>query len=296
MLAKAEQLLAQETYLALRRAPACATSLSHCFLLDSLVLGRRSMRFIACAHLLMLAACTAASAQVPAPDPAKTTVPVIGCARDGQSGPIPAPPNTTREVSLPPKLASRLALYAALNSEGEPDLGVLGPRGWSCFGVYGSSGSGTYIAPQPLNADNILTSKFQGFAGPAIQTGVILGDTSGRFFAARLMARFFPQQRAMVQRVIDEKMSNESDYVFEPWPQDKLTRRSPSLVEYVTPANAQGAGTASRLLPGSQPITGFVALVGEAPNVAQFAVRLPPDMADLAAVIVSDAEKKLVIN
>jgi hypothetical protein len=214
-------------------------------------------------------------------------------------GPIEAPPNSTREVSLPPEIAARLALYAARTDTGVADSGTLAPRGWRCFGVYGSNGSGFYIAPQPLGADTILTSKFKGFTGPAIQSSVILGDTSGRFFAAKLEARLFPDEpgrRAFIQSVIAEKREDSASFVFGPWPQDTLTRRSPTLVEYATPANTAGAGTASLLLPGDQPIKGFVALVGDAPNVAQFAVRLPPDMADLAAVIISDAQKKLVIN
>jgi len=250
------------------------------------------------AALLLLAVCISPTSAQVSPK-TKATIPVIGCARDGQTGPIEAPHNSTREVSLPPEIAARLALYAARTDTGARDSGTLAPRGWNCFGVYGSSGSGFYIAPQPLNAETILTSKFKGFTGPAIQSSVTLGDTSGRFFAAKLEARLFadqPGRRAFIQGVIAEKLEDPASFVFGPWPQDTLTRRSPALVEYATPANAVGAGTASRLLPNDQPITGFVALVGEVPNVAQFAVRLPPEMADLAAVIISDAEKKLVIN
>ncbi len=62
------------------------------------------------------------------------------------------------------------------------------------------------------------------------------------------------------------------------------------MVEFETPANAEGLGTASRLLKNGDPIDGVAILYGEEPNLLQLSVRLTPDTADLAHVIVHETE------
>jgi hypothetical protein len=70
-------------------------------------------------------------------------IPTVGCPQDGQVGPQDAPslPKTV-PVAVPSGMVSRLAYYSASKVFGG---GVLGPKGWDCFGTYGSSGSQLFI-------------------------------------------------------------------------------------------------------------------------------------------------------
>ncbi len=74
-------------------------------------------------------------------------VPFIGCRSDGQAGPLAAPKGKNAVVDVSGKEARELAFYTA-----GLDLGVLAPRGWHCFGVYGSSGEALYVTPDPVDA------------------------------------------------------------------------------------------------------------------------------------------------
>ncbi|HTW65476.1 MAG TPA: hypothetical protein VME17_12695 [Bryobacteraceae bacterium] len=86
--------------------------------------------------------------------------------------------------------AKRLTYYeAAVNT------GVLAPRGWYCFGTYGSAGEDLTVSPAPINRD--------GTNGPIVQVDNIDGNTSGRFEVAEVIARVFPGQKAFVQTVIE---------------------------------------------------------------------------------------------
>ncbi|HVN17333.1 MAG TPA: hypothetical protein VMU05_01125 [Dongiaceae bacterium] len=89
--------------------------------------------------------------------------------------------------------AERLAYYKA-----EYGVGVLAPRGWHCFGTYGSNGATLYVSPDPINAADLLSTSWKGFAGPAIQISVAEGGTSGRFEVAKTIARVFPKHKAFV--------------------------------------------------------------------------------------------------
>ena len=72
-------------------------------------------------------------------------IPTVGCPQDGQVGPQDAPslPKTVL-VAVPSGMVSRVAYYSASNASGQ---GVLGPKGWDCFGTYGSSGSQLFVVP-----------------------------------------------------------------------------------------------------------------------------------------------------
>ncbi len=213
---------------------------------------------------------------------AAATVPVVGCPTDGQIGPEPAPKSGTKHVTLDARAASALAYYR------NADIGVLGPRGWHCLVLEGSNGTTIYVTPERLAANALMFGKkFKGLSGDAIQLSVSLGETSGRFEAAKIMARVFPQNRIFVDKVIAEKMEPASNFVFGPYPTDRLTRRSEAMVEYQTPANSKGLGTDSRLLPNPSPILGMVFL-GEDDSVLSLSVRLPQD--DLTRAIIRRTE------
>ena len=229
-------------------------------------------------HLCVLSLAVLALRALPA---AAATVPMVGCPTDGQLGPQAAPKNGTRHLALDARPASALAFYR--NAE----TGVLGPRGWHCLVLAGSNGTTIYVTPEPLDAKTMLGGKFPGLSGDAIQLSVNLGETSGRFEAAKFMARVFPQNRLFVNKVIAEKIEPASNFVFGPYPSDHLTRRSEAMVEYETRAGKKGLGTDSRLIPNRSPISGMVFL-GEDDSVLSLSVRLPED--DLARAIIHRTE------
>jgi hypothetical protein len=201
---------------------------------------------------------------------ADATVPAIGCPTDGQQ---PAPKDGTKHL----KLSDGAGLAYYRNAE----IGLLGPRGWHCLVLSGANGTTIYITPEPLDAKTMLGKK--QLTGDAIQLSVSLGETSGRFEAAKFIARLFPQDRVFVDHVIAEKIEPASHFVFGPYPTDRLTRKSEAMVEYETPACTKGLGTDSRLAPNASPISGMVFL-GEDESVTSLSVRLS-DKRQTAAII-----------
>jgi hypothetical protein len=183
------------------------------------------------------------------------------------------------------RAAKRLAYYRA-----EDAPGVLAPRGWYCFGAYGSNGSFLYVTPQPIKRDDLFSTTWGGFTGPAIQASKTYGGTSGRFEVAKVIARVFPARKAFVENVLKQAMAPASDYPFAPFPKDSLIFKSDRIVEYQTPPRSEGLGTISRLQASDYPISGVAILQGEEPDLLFLAVRLPPGMNDLALPIIQQVE------
>ncbi len=215
-----------------------------------------------------------------------TPVPFVGCARDGQTGPKPPPKGGPRLLAVDPATARRLAYF----SDGM-GIGVLAPRGWRCFGAYGSNGSTLYVSLEPMGASELAPE----FTGPVIQASVSLGGTSGRFEVAQVIARVFPAHMAFARKVISEGFEPASSFKVGPFPHDWLTRRGADVIEYVTPPNSDGLGVAaSRLKPSADPISGVAILQDEDTDLLFLAARLPPDLSDLAATIVPQFERDAV--
>ena len=120
-------------------------------------------------------------------DAPEIRVPFVGCASDGQTGPMEAPKSLDKVVHVDAGVAQRLAYY-----ETEEAPGVLGPRGWYCFGVNGSNGEQLFVSPVPHKPGDLFTDKWNGFDGPAIDAARMSGSTSGRFSVAQVVARVFP--------------------------------------------------------------------------------------------------------
>lgn len=211
-------------------------------------------------------------------------VPFVGCKSDGQQGPKVAPSGEPVVVSLPPKAAERLAYYKA-----EQGIGVLGPRGWHCFAGYGSNGYSLYITPEPFDSATLFSDSWHGFDGPAIEIAVSLGDTSGRFEVAQIIARVFPTHNGFVENAIKQG-ERASSFPFGPYPKDKLLYRNDDIVEYETPANREGLGTQSRLMKDSHAIRGVAILTGDAPDLLQLSLRLPPEFGELDSIIIRQVE------
>jgi len=226
---------------------------------------------------------------------AQTTslVPFVGCASDGQVGPLKAPHDSPKRFPINRDAASRLSYYRA-----EESGGVLAPRGWFCFGTYGSNGSVLYISPKPIDSGQIFSDKWSGLPDSAIQLVFRVGDTSGRFEVAQMIARVFPTYIARTREVIAEGIEPASDFPAGPYSADKLTYKSRSMVEFETPPASEGLGSHSFLKENSEPIFGVAALVFEYPNhqwpsLMHLSMRLPPDSRDLEQVILKQAEREV---
>lgn len=238
---------------------------------------RSLVQFMA-ATILMASLCS------PLQMAAQVRIPFVGCLSDGQQGPLKAPRRASKVLPITPQTAQKVAYYQAENG-----VGVLAPRGWHCFGTYGSSGDSLYVSPQPINAAALFSQNWRGFSGSAIQISRSYGGTSGRFEVARVIARVFPDHKEFVQNVIQEGI--ETDFPFGPYPNDRLRYKSKNVVEYQTPGLTDGLGTASRLLNNASPIGGVAILVGEDLDLIHLSVRLPAESAFLTPVIIQEVER-----
>src|SRR5208282_4662295 len=237
--------------------------------------------FLMCAHGLLPAQVVTRSSN------AVARVPFVGCESDGQGGAVKAPVGQSKTMAIPAEAAQRLAYYKA-----EEGIGVLAPRGWHCFGTYGSSGATLYVSPDPIKAADLFSTSWNGFAGPVIQISSVDGDTSGRFTVAKIIARVFPTHKAFVQAVIAEGIEPASSFPFGPYAGDTLKYRTKDIVEFLTPARTDGLGTASRLQKNDSPISGAAILFGKESNLLQLSVRLPPQASDLAQFIIQQTERE----
>jgi hypothetical protein len=105
---------------------------------------------------------------------ASASVPFVGCKSDGQVGPQDAPTGKPKIITISPQLAQRVAYYKASGGSG-----VLAPRGWYCFGTYGSDGSNLYVTPMPLNSANLFSNSWKGISSYGIQLSESNGDSFG---------------------------------------------------------------------------------------------------------------------
>jgi hypothetical protein len=218
---------------------------------------------------------------------ATAQIPFVGCASDGQLGPLKAPAGKSKAVPIPAGVAARLAYYKA-----EYGAGVLAPRGWHCFSTYGSNGANLFVSPDPIDSKALFSSNWKGFSGQAIQISVAEGGTSGRFEVAKIIARVFPEYKAFAENVIAEGIERANSFPFGPYPTDKLIYRSKSVVEYETPANTQGLGTASKLEANGSAIDGVAILSGADTDLVLLSARLSEKDQDLIATIVGQVEKE----
>jgi hypothetical protein len=244
------------------------------------------------AILVALAMCmaalplTTATRSALSPQNPVVSVPFVGCRVDGQTGPVEAPKRESKVVPTSAEVARQLAYY-----ESEQGLGVLAPRGWYCFGTYGSSGVFLSVSPEPIDATTLFSTTRKGFDGPAVRIDYEYGDTSGRTGVANMIARVFPAHRAFVDRVIAEGIWPAGSFPSGPYPKDKATYKSKEIVEYETPAQTEGLGTSSGLRKDADPIRGVVILVGQTPDLLRLSVRLSSSRADLTPAIIRQVER-----
>jgi hypothetical protein len=159
------------------------------------------------------------------------------------------------------------------------------------FGTYGSSGVTLYVVPRRLGGA-ILSRADKIKGGPVVMRTLATGGTSGRFTVAHVSARIFPRMRTFVEGVRKEGIDSRKDYVFTPWPQDRLDRLSDFVVSYVTPLRAEGLGTTVGPSPGGEPIAGLTSLSDwegkdDGPNLINIAIRLDARDRRLSAGIIA---------
>jgi hypothetical protein len=213
-------------------------------------------------------------------------VPFVGCPSDGQAERRPAPRGVDKFVETESRLAKSLAYY---RSEGNA---ALGPLGWSCIGLYGSSGTDLYITPDPLDVNQVFSGD-HGITGPVVQVETITTENgSGRHDAAQILARVFPKQRAFVQSVRDLFDLPPTEFNFSPYPADRLILQTENLVQFQTPPHAEGLGSMWRIKASGDPIDGVAIWHGPAPHrlatLAILRVRLPREQRGLAPGIIKD--------
>jgi hypothetical protein len=232
-------------------------------------------------HSLLSVIVVAASiAGEPAPAAPSARPPFVGCKSDGQMGPEPAPTSAADVPRVTAGLAPRLAYYKSAY------LGVLAPRSWGCFGLYGSNGAILLVTPTGLGRNPFDTH----LTGSAVQLSVSASETSGRFEAAETAARLFPNRTKFVDSVVGEGIEPRSDFPSGPYPTDIIHRRGPDVVEFETPPNREGMGTHSRLVKNSDPISG-VASMDKDNNATVLVVRLAPALRDLRGAIINSAKQ-----
>jgi hypothetical protein len=221
---------------------------------------------------------------------AAATVASVGCRSDGQLGPQGAPKVTSISVDLSNDSAAQLAYYVS-----PEHVAVRAPKGWYCFGTYGSNGDFLFVSPQPIDTRKLMLSHGGFFSGPAVEMKHEYGGTSGRFGVAAVIARVFPSHNDFVQNVIqqdvDAGINPPASFQFGPYPSDRVTYKSSNLVEFETPANADGLGTDSLLQKNSDPVLGAAMLVGEETDLKMVLVRLPSSEVGLAPTIIQQVER-----
>jgi hypothetical protein len=195
-------------------------------------------------------------------------VPFVGCASEDQVGPQEAPKGTDQLLQIKASAARRLAFYSSGGG-----FGVLAPRDWYCFALYGSSSSRLFVAPRVINANDLIP-----IAGSAIELNATEGGGSGTAFAAEVWARVFPSLRPLVQGLIDAGDLSAEAYPFSPYPGDKL-------IVQAAP-RSEGLGTMGQFTANDDPIDGAAILQGQNPDLLMLRVRLPLKQRDLAPVII----------
>jgi hypothetical protein len=215
------------------------------------------------------------------------SVPFVGCKSDGQADPIEAPQGKPVSLVIESLAARQLSWYTSAMG-----AAVLGPRGWYCFAIYGSSGDSLFVAPEPLDKSRFFSDRNKPFTGPVIEFSRTYGDGSGSYEIAKTTALVFPGWVKHWERIFREFDDVGYPYRVGPFPSDEVVYKSNTVVEYVTPAHTEGLGTRGRMKESDQRISGVAILIGDTPDLWQLNVRLPENRKKLAPVIIRDLESR----
>jgi hypothetical protein len=180
-------------------------------------------------------------------------------------------------------VAAGLAYYVSAQR-----VGVLAPRGWHCFSVYGSGGHTLFVRPERIVYEsNALFER----TGPEVRVSYTHGGTSGRFTVAEVIARVFPSYMSFARTVMREPGMENHPLPRGPYPADVLTYRSGRVVEYRTPAGAQGLANQFGTAKSHQAVEGVAMLIGKRPDLLVLGVSLSPEQPALTTVITRQMER-----
>lgn len=212
----------------------------------------------------------------------------VGCPSDGQLGQEP-PPKHAKVPLLPAQVASRLAFYQAARGPG-----VLAPKGWHCFGLYGSNGDSLLVTPERHSFSDLTRSDGGSIKGFAVTISHQFGGTSGRWAVAAAIARFFPARREFIRSIEDMGLA------VGPLPSshdrnDVIEYRTSDFVRYTTRARRKGWGTRWQLQPNNVAVEGIVALIPrrDGPDLLEAKTRLPANLQRLTPIILSQAKSSV---
>lgn len=214
-------------------------------------------------------------------------VPFVGCAQDGQAGPLEAPKGADKTLQVAVGAAKRLAFYTTGGG-----FGVLAPRGWFCFGYYGSGGGALAVADEPIGPDAKSGPLSGPLTGSAIEVQSIEGGGSGILSATEVWARVFPAYWPIIKGLIKNDDLPADQYTFGPYKADKLIVQKANLVRFQTPPNSEGLGTMGHFKANGDPIDGVAILVGQNPGLLMLRVLLPRELRDLAPIIIREFERE----
>jgi hypothetical protein len=118
------------------------------------------------------------------------------------------------------------------------------------------------------------------------------GGTSGRWGVAEAIARYFPSYRRVIPKLTAGFIN--PHWPSGPYPKDRLSYRSKTLVHFVTPSQATGQGSVAfgNWGQSTRAIQGSVMLVktADGPDVQYVTIQLPDADRALANVILKQAE------
>jgi hypothetical protein len=213
-------------------------------------------------------------------DGARANVPVVNCASEtDQRTAKPTLQLPPQKATAPASVAPKLAYYTGGFG------GVLAPRGWQCDVWFNAGGMTVYVRPHRKDA-----------RAPFVQ--IITAENDANFsqkeIVATVVAHLFPAHAAYVKEVVAQEHENSGDGTYDiaigPYPADKITRRTATLVEFVTPPNKDGMGTEYGIGKNAVPVFGAAFLASD-DSYAQIAlVRLPDELKSLAPAILKSAE------
>jgi hypothetical protein len=190
---------------------------------------------------------------------------------------------TDELVRIDVGVARQLAFYTT--GQG---FGVVAPRGWYCFGIYGSSGVDLVAGPRPIKAGDLFRPNRGGIAGPVVELEDTKAGGSGTAIAAEVWARIFPSYWPIVKGLISNGDLPAERHTFGPYHDDKLSAQTARLVRFQTRPRSEGLGTMGHLKADDDPIEGVAMLQGKNPDLVMLRVRLPRELCDLAPRIIQD--------
>jgi hypothetical protein len=228
---------------------------------------------------------------------ANQLVPFVGCPGDVQlMQDFPAFDGRPVSVDVGLKAAQNLAFYGA--NPGEGIVGVLAPRGWSCY--WSDTSGGFQLLVDPDAKTSLFSLGNTQIYGVWLNT--YYGGTSGRFAVADFVKTYFPSLDSYVSDTLDEEKQQTADMPAGvvsndktptpdngiPYPRDIILDKGSSTLDFMTPGGSEGLGKLG-FVSSAMPIYGILDIdVNEDHLAPIFAVRLPENLDYLRPSILKD--------